>query len=62
VFLSETIALDLTIRDYWFEDNPSGADFNADLFVSDDDTRFMHHLFAGVGVSIFFPTKAKRTK
>jgi outer membrane beta-barrel protein len=61
VFLNEFIALDLAFRDYAFNDNPSGADFNADLFVSDDDSRFMHHLFVGVGVSVLLPTKAKRT-
>jgi len=61
VFLNEFIALDLAVRDYAFNDNPSGADFNADLFVSDDDSRFLHHLFAGVGVSIMLPAKAKRT-
>lgn len=61
VFLNEFIALDLTVRDYWFSDNPSGADFNADTYVSSDDTRFLHHLFAGVGVSIMLPAKAKRT-
>ncbi len=67
VFVNEFIAIDLAIRDYAFSDNPSGADFNADLFVGenlrgDDDNRFLHHLFAGVGVSIMFPMKAKRTR
>ena len=62
VFLSDFIALDLTVRDYAFSDNPSGADFNADLFVSSDDSRFIHHLFFGAGISIFFPTKVKRTR
>jgi outer membrane beta-barrel protein len=61
VFLNEFIALDLTVRDYWFNDNPSGADFNADLYVSDADSRFLHHLFMGIGVSILLPAKAKRT-
>lgn len=61
VFLSEFIALDLTVRDYWFSDNPSGADFNADTFVSSSDSRFLHHLFAGVGISIMLPASAKRT-
>jgi outer membrane beta-barrel protein len=61
VFLADFIALDLTVRDYAFSDNPSGADFNADLFVSSDDSRFIHHLFFGAGLSIFFPTKVKRT-
>ncbi len=61
VFLSDFIALDLTVRDYAFSDNPSGADFNADLAVTSDDSRFIHHLFFGAGLSIFFPTKVKRT-
>jgi outer membrane beta-barrel protein len=61
VFMNEFIALDLTVRDYAFNDNPSGADFNADLAVKDDDSRFLHHLFMGVGVSILLPAKAKRT-
>jgi outer membrane beta-barrel protein len=67
VFLNDFLALDLTIRDYAFSDNPSGADYNADLFVGknqatgDDDNRFLHHLFFGAGISIMFPTKVKRT-
>jgi outer membrane beta-barrel protein len=61
VFMNDFIALDLTVRDYAFDDNPSGADFNANLAVTDDDSRFLHHLFVGVGLSIMFPTKVKRT-
>jgi outer membrane beta-barrel protein len=67
VFLSDFIALDLTVRDYAFSDNPSGADYNADLFVGenpmtgDDDNRFLHHIFFGAGISIMFPTTVKRT-
>jgi hypothetical protein len=61
VFLSDFIALDLTVRDYAFSDNPSGADFNANLAVTSDDSRFLHHLFFGAGVSIMFPTTVKRT-
>ena len=61
VFLNDFIALDLTIRDYAFSDNPSGADFNANLAVTDEDNRFIHHLFFGAGVSIMFPTTVKRT-
>ena len=61
VFLNDFLALDLTVRDYAFDDNPSGADFNADLAVTEDDSRFLHHLFVGVGLSIMFPTKVKRT-
>lgn len=61
VFLSDFIALDLTVRDYAFSDNPSGADFNANLAVTSDDSRFLHHLFFGAGLSIMFPTTVKRT-
>ena len=67
VFLSDFLALDLTVRDYAFSDNPSGADYNADLGVGknpttgEDDNRFLHHLFFGAGVSIMFPTTVKRT-
>lgn len=62
VFVADFVAIDLSIRDYAFKDNPSGADFNADLFVGDDDSRFLHHLFVGVGVSILLPFEAKRTR
>jgi len=61
VFLNDFLALDMTVRDYAFTDNPSGADFNADLFVSDADNRFLHHLFFGVGISIMLPTSVQRT-
>jgi outer membrane beta-barrel protein len=61
VFLNDFLALDMTVRDYAFTDNPSGADFNADLFVSDADNRFIHHLFFGLGVSVMLPTTVKRT-
>jgi outer membrane beta-barrel protein len=61
VFLNDFVALDLTIRDYAFSDNPSGADFNANLAVTSDDSRFLHHLFFGAGISIMFPTTVKRT-
>jgi len=62
VFVNDFVAIDLAVRDYAFTDNPSGADFNADLFVDDSDSRFLHHLFAGFGVSIMLPTKVKRTR
>lgn len=62
VFVNDFVAIDLAVRDYAFTDNPSGADFNADLFVDSSDSRFLHHLFAGVGVSIMLPTKVKRTR
>jgi outer membrane beta-barrel protein len=67
VFLNDFIALDLSVRDYAFSDNPSGADYNADLFVGkndatgDDDNRFLHHLFFGAGVSIMLPASVRRT-
>lgn len=62
VFVSDFLAIDLAVRDYAFVDNPSGADFNADLAVKDDDSRFLHHLYAGVGLSIMLPVKVKRTR
>jgi outer membrane beta-barrel protein len=62
VFLNDFIALDLSVRDYLFSDNPSGLDFSADLAVKDDDSRFLNHLFMGVGISFFLPPKAKRTR
>jgi outer membrane beta-barrel protein len=62
VFINNWIALDLTVRDYWFSDNPSGLDFNYDLAVTKDDKRFLHHIFMGVGLSIFFPTTPQRTR
>src|SRR5688572_27572208 len=37
VFLNDFLALDLTIRDYAFSDNPSGADYNGDGFVGQND-------------------------
>jgi outer membrane beta-barrel protein len=61
VFLNDYIALDLTVRDYMFSDNPSGLDFDADLAVTEDDNRFLNHLFMGIGVSVLLPTKVKRT-
>jgi outer membrane beta-barrel protein len=62
IFLNNWIALDLTVRDYLFSDNPSGLDFDADLAVSDDDQRFLGHLFMGVGISMFLPSTIKRTE
>ena len=62
VFMNDFIALDLTIRDYAFTDNPSGADFDAkDQAVTSNDNRFVHHLFFGAGISIMLPMKVKRT-
>lgn len=62
VFLNDYLALDLTVRDYLFSDNPSGADYDANRFVSDSDSRFLNHLFMGVGLSVMLPFKAKRTR
>lgn len=62
VFMNDFVALDFTVRDYLFSDNPSGLDFNGDLTVTEDDSRFLNHLFMGVGISILLPTKVKRTK
>jgi hypothetical protein len=67
VFLNDFLALDMSVRDYAFSDNPSGADYNADLFVGmndqtkSDDNRFLNHLFFGAGISIMLPTTVKRT-
>jgi outer membrane beta-barrel protein len=61
VFLNDFLALDMTVRDYAFTDNPSGADFNADLIVSSDDNRFLHHLFFGAGITVMLPATVKRT-
>lgn len=61
LFLSNWMALDLTVRSYLFSDNPSGLDFNADLAVTEEDNRFLNHLFMGVGLSFFLPTSVERT-
>ncbi|MBS1119262.1 MAG: hypothetical protein H6Q90_1490 [Deltaproteobacteria bacterium] len=66
VFMNDFVALDFTVRDYAFSDNPSGADVSGpqggpDRAVTKDDNRFVHHLFFGAGVSIMFPTRVKRT-
>ena len=59
VFMNKWIALDISFRDYFFKDNPSGQDFNADRQVDGSDPRFLGHLFVGVGVSLFLPPKVK---
>jgi len=61
LFLANWMALDLTVRSYLFSDNPSGLDFNADLAVTEDDNRFLNHLFLGVGLSFFLPGSVDRT-
>lgn len=58
-FINKWIALDLSVRDYVFSDNPSGLDFDGDNKVDGDDKRFLSHLFFGLGVSMYFPPKIK---
>lgn len=62
VFMNDFIALDLTVRDYLFKDNPSGLDFNGNGAVTESDGRFLSHIFMGVGISVMLPAKVKRTK
>jgi outer membrane beta-barrel protein len=50
-------ALDISIRDYMFTDNPSGLDFFKDDRINDQDRRFLTHLFVGVGFSLYLPAK-----
>jgi outer membrane beta-barrel protein len=59
VYFNRWIALDLSMRDYWFKDNPSGLDNTGDFKVTDADRAFTNHLFVGVGVSFMLPPKAK---
>jgi outer membrane beta-barrel protein len=59
VFFNRWLALDLSFRDYFFQDNPSGQDFNADRKVDKTDPRFLGHLFVGAGISVFLPPKVK---
>jgi outer membrane beta-barrel protein len=61
VFFNKFVALDIGFRNYMFNDNPSGQDFNADGKVNGDDPRFLSHLFFGLGVSFYLPPKAKIT-
>jgi outer membrane beta-barrel protein len=67
VFLNDFLALDLTVRDYAFSDNPSGADVlgvdyvGNDPKLGSDDNKFLSHVFFGAGLSLFFPTTIKRT-
>ncbi|ACY16198.1 outer membrane beta-barrel domain-containing protein [Haliangium ochraceum] len=61
VFLNNFIALDLTVRNYLFTNNPSGLDTNFDFEVSSADDRLLNHLFLGAGISVFFPTRPERT-
>lgn len=61
VFLTNWLALDLTVRNYLFSNNPSGLDTNYDYRVGSDDNRLLNHLFLGVGASVFFPMTPDRT-
>lgn len=61
VFLTNWLALDLTVRNYLFSNNPSGLDTNFDFRVGDDDNRLLNHLFLGVGASVFLPMTPDRT-
>ncbi|WP_428267099.1 outer membrane beta-barrel domain-containing protein [Haliangium sp.] len=61
VFLTNWLALDLTVRNYLFSNNPSGLDTNFDYRVTADDTQLQNHLFVGIGASIFFPMRPERT-
>jgi len=61
VFLSNSIALDFTVRNYLFRNNPSGLDTNFDYLVGGGDNRLLNHLFLGVGASVFFPMRPDRT-
>lgn len=61
VFLTNSIALDFTVRNYLFSNNPSGLDTNFDYLVSGADNRLLNHLFLGVGASVFFPMRPDRT-
>jgi outer membrane beta-barrel protein len=61
VFLNNWLALDLTVRNYLFSNNPSGLDTNFDYLVDKDDNQLQNHLFLGVGLSVFFPMRPERT-
>lgn len=61
LFFNDWLALDLSVRDYIFSDNPTGLDADLDRAVTDADARFLNHIYLGVGLSIFLPTSAKRT-
>jgi outer membrane beta-barrel protein len=61
-FFNRFMALDLSVRNYVFADNPSGFDFDADRDVDGDDRRFLSHLFVGVGISFYLPPGAKISK
>lgn len=58
VFINNWMAVDLSIHNYMFTDNPSGLDFDGDKDVDGADKRFLSHLFFGVGLSMYLPGKA----
>jgi outer membrane beta-barrel protein len=59
IFINKWAAIDVSFRDYFFQDNPSGQDFNADRKVDDSDPRFLGHLMVGIGISFFLPPKVR---
>jgi outer membrane beta-barrel protein len=59
IFINNWMAADIGFHDYLFKDNPSGLDFDGDRDVDDDDSRFLSHLFFGVGISMYLPARAK---
>jgi len=62
IFVNKFVALDISFRDYFFTDNPSGQDFDANRKVDSEDPRFLGHLFVGIGVSFYLPAKVKVSK
>lgn len=62
VYISNFAALDISLRNYMFADNPSGFDTNSDQKVDSEDRSFLSHLFVGVGVSFFLPPRARISK
>jgi outer membrane beta-barrel protein len=61
-YINKWIAVDLSVRSYFFADNPSGLDVTHDFKVSSDDRQFQGHLMVGVGVAFFLPPKVKISK
>ena len=62
VYINKWIAADISVSDYLFADNPSGFDATHDGKVDENDRRFMNHLFFGVGVSMFLPSKSNTSR
>ena len=61
-YLNRWIALDISIHDYIYSDNPRGGDFDGDGRIDGDDRRFMGHLFFGLGLSLYLPTTVDRSR